>query len=468
MVSLSRFSHIYQLDEAVALLHSLRLKPIYLTNEKYDILKKWLNNTNSNLENIPEDLKEIVDNLIQYKIIKKTEDEDEKVLDYVKSLIPKPAISVCYMILSENCNLACKYCFLGNNDSKKRKMFLKENMSIDTADKAVNFFIKQLKLSNIDFNKEKPVVIFYGGEPLMNYNALVYIAEKFNSLREIEPCIKNIELSMVSNGLLLNKERALKLQELGVKVAISIDGFNEKANSMRVDTKGHPVFDKILNTLNLYKELNIPLSLSVTLSEETIKNKKQVLELLKEYNIQGFGFNILMSSDTFVVSNSYNEKAANFLIEEFKELRKEGIYEDRMMRKIKSFTKSELYFSDCAATAGGQVVIAPNGQVGVCHGCLYSKGYFVGHIDDENFDASKDKTFIEWSQITPVNREECLDCPALGMCGGGCPVNASYLKPNNTIHSIDERFCFHAIKSLDFMVKDLYNFIKEENESNRN
>ena len=71
----------------------------------------------------------------------------------------------------------------------------------------------------------------------------------------------------------------------------------------------------------------------------------------------------MMSDENFVVSQEYNEKASQFILDEFVELRKRGIYEDRIMRKLKSFTKSQVYFSDCAATGGGQIVIAPNGQV---------------------------------------------------------------------------------------------------------
>ena len=55
-----------------------------------------------------------------------------------------------------------------------------------------------------------------------------------------------MELSMVSNGLLLTEERALKLKQLGVSIAISVDGFTEEANSMRVDVAGNNVFNKIL------------------------------------------------------------------------------------------------------------------------------------------------------------------------------------------------------------------------------
>lgn len=462
MVKLSRYTHTYDLGDAIALYHSLRMKPVYLKRESYENLQAWLVGSFCvDSKNPPVNIKNEVDELIKYKILSTKDNEDDKVLDFVKSRIPSPAINVCYFIMSEQCNLACKYCFLGNNNAKKRKDFSLENMSKETADKAIEFFIRQIKLSGLDSEDNTPVVIFYGGEPLMNYEVLEYVANKFNNLRNAEKCIKNIQLSMVTNGLLLTKERALRLKELGVAIAISVDGFTEKANSMRVDVAGNIVFPKILKTLDMCKEIGIDVSLSVTLSEETIKNTQDILDLIGKYGIKSFGFNIMMSDENFVVPQSYNEAAAQFIIDEFIELRKRGIYEDRIMRKLKAFSKSKIYFSDCAATGGGQIVIAPNGQVGICHGCLHNKQYFITTVNDRNFDATKNRFFIEWSQLTPVNKDECLDCPALGICGGGCPINAMHLKKGNTIHSIDERFCVHAKKTLDFLIKDLYRIVSE-------
>lgn len=71
--------------------------------------------------------------------------------------------------------------------------------------------------------------------------------------------------------------------------------------------------------------------------------------------------------------------------------------------------------------------------------------------------------FIEWSQLTPINKDECMDCAALGIYqGGGCPINALHMKNTNTIHSLDERFCIHSKKTLDFLIrKDLYRIISE-------
>ena len=417
------------------------------------------------IENAPERIYTEVQELAKFKILTRDENEDDRALQFVRSKIPSPAVNVCYMILSEQCNLACKYCFLGNNDCAKRSNFLMENMSAETADKAINFFIRQIKASGLDVEENKPVLIFYGGEPMVNFEILEYAATRINELREKEQCIRNIEMSMVTNGLLLNEEKVRRLHELGVAIAISIDGFTEEANSMRVDVAGKPVFSRILEKLDMCKAMGVDVSLSVTLSEETIKNTKDILKLVDTYGVKAFGFNIMMSSDTFVLPQSYNEAAAQFIIDEFIELRERGIYEDRMMRKLKSFSKAQVYFSDCAATTGGQIVIAPNGQVGICHGCLHNKQYFVAHIDDDDFVAVKDKNFIEWSQLTPINHEECMECPALGICGGGCPINAMHLKPGNTIHSIDERFCVHSKKTLEFFIRDLYRIIVSEQTS---
>lgn len=456
MVSFSRFTHTYNLDETVALIHSLRMKPVYLTINVYESLKAWLDSSHSiSIDNIPQHIQEEVNELIKCKVLVQSEDEDEQVLHFIRSRIPKPSISVCYFILTEQCNLACKYCFLGNNSENTRKNFSAEKMSVETADKAIDLYIRQINLS--EYNEiRKPMIIFYGGEPLINFEVLEHIATRLNSLCKTENHLENLEMSVVTNGLLLTEERLIKLKQLGVQIAISIDGFTEDTNNMRVDVLGQPIFSNLLKVLDECKRLDINVSLSVTLSEQTIKSTEHIFDLIRKYNIKGLGFNIMMSDGTFILPQNYDENAARFIIDAFVKFRELGIYEDRMMRKLDAFAKSQIYFSDCAATSGGQIVIVPDGSVGVCHGCVAGKKYFVTDVNDNNFDARTDETIFEWSQLSPINNEQCLDCPALGICGGGCPVNAMHSKPNGTLHSIDERFCVHSKQTLEFFIKDLY------------
>ena len=456
----SRYAHAFSLGKDIALYNSLRMKPVYLSVEKYSKIKEIFAET---AVVIPEDLKLELNELRKYKIIIENDETDLKIIDFIKSKIPEPAINICYFILSEQCNLACKYCFLGNNNKDKRARFHKENMTKEIALKGINYFVKQLELQPLDDNR-KPNVIFYGGEPLINFETLDFIVCQFGELKKNHPVLKNIEYSIVTNGLLLTEERMKRLQELHVSIGISIDGCDEKANEMRVDTAGNTVFHKIIRTLDLAKSIQVPVSLSITLTEESIKNKSAMLDLIKKYGIKGLGFNIMMSDVDTKLPESYNVAAADFIIEMFKELREIGIYEDRIMRKLKSFTSSQVYFSDCAATSGAQIVIASNGEIGICHGCLADRKYFEQNVNNYDFDPKLNAIWKEWSRLSPIEKEECQNCEALGICGGGCPINAIHEKNGNDIHSLDVRFCTHAKKTLKFFIGDLHRIISGREE----
>jgi uncharacterized protein len=439
------------------------MKPVYLTKNKYQELQEYLSNSReTSLDYVPPSIIQEVQELAKYKILVKTSDEDEKVLHFIRAKVPEPSVDVCYFILSEQCNLACKYCFLGNNNPKKRAKFAKESMTKATAEKALMFFIHQIEISNNDFINNKPHIIFYGGEPLINFEVLEYVASRVQDLKPHIECIKNIELSVVTNGVLLDDFKIKRLKELNVSIAVSIDGCTEEANALRVDRIGKPSFIQVITALDKARKMGADFSFSITLTDETIKDKQEILDLIIRYGVKGLGFNILMSDDSFKLTDEYNEAAAQFIIDMFVELRKIGVYEDRMMRKLNAFSKAQVYFSDCAATSGAQIVITPDGSVGICHGCLSDRKYFVSSVEDTSFNARTNPVFIEWSKLTPINRDECLSCEALGICGGGCPINALYAKDGNTIHSLDERFCVHAKKTLDFLIKDLYRIIIQD------
>ena len=256
----SKYGFAFRVGNDVALYNSLRMKPIYLSDNKFKKIKETVD---KNVK-LSQDLKCEIDELIKYKILVK-EGDDEKILNFVKSVIPQPQINVCYFILSEQCNLACKYCFLGNNNQKKRKRFKKENMSKQTAMDGILFFIKQLESANFDENS-KPTILFYGGELLLNFKTLVFIVNKINELKKSCKVLEKVEFDLITNGLLLNKQRLLKLNELGVNIGISIDGCNNETNKMRVDIGGNFVFEKIIQKLDLAKSLGVPVSLSVTLT----------------------------------------------------------------------------------------------------------------------------------------------------------------------------------------------------------
>ena len=81
MIRLSRYAHVFDLDDAVALYHSLRMKPVYLKKDSYEDLQAWLVSPFCDeYENAPDAIKNEVAELAKYKILNHSEDDDELVL----------------------------------------------------------------------------------------------------------------------------------------------------------------------------------------------------------------------------------------------------------------------------------------------------------------------------------------------------------------------------------------------------
>ena len=59
----------------------------------------------------------------------------------------------------------------------------------------------------------------------------------------------------------------------------------------------------------------------------------------------------------------------------------------------------------------------------------------------------------EWRQRSPLSMEQCRDCIALSLCGGGCPYSADIR--HGTIWSLDDIFCVHAQKTVTFLLEEL-------------
>lgn len=444
MVKLSRFTHSLDLGDHIALWHSLRLRPVFITHEMYEDLISG--------KDIPV---ELFNELRCCRVAVENDTEDDEVFGLIRSKVPKPGISLGYFILSERCNLSCKYCFVGEN-SARRELLSHKDMTKETAEKAIHFFIRQLELSDFDFNEFKSQLIFFGGEPIINYEVLVYVARRIQELRSIYPVLQSTEMTVITNGTLLTKERILEMRDLGISINISVDGSTRESNEMRVYPNGKEAFDSIILALDLCKELGVQPSLSVTLSEKTIQDLPGLMKLLRSYDIRGLGYNILLSSEDCSLNNNYYENASQFIIDSFEIFRATGIYEDRIMRKLNCFAESKVYFSDCGATAGGQLVFTPDGRVGICQGLMAEKEFFTVSLDDEDFDARIDPIWNQWAAISPFNNEDCWDCEALGICGGGCPVNARETEPDKGLHCLDERQCVHSKKTLEYLISDLY------------
>jgi uncharacterized protein len=450
----SRYTHSFSRGSVVAVFHALKMKPLYLAPEILGAVTAIVNSPEVFTDDAivrsdnGESLLHVIELLLENRVLNATEGRDDEVISFFRQTAGGLQVRIAYFILAECCNLACTYCFERTPSHTLSKVL----MSKDVALKSIEFFERMLSLHPSESDEKN--IIFYGGEPLLNYRTLVFVLQEIKHRERDKPSLwSNTKLSLVTNGTLLTKERILELRSYGLDIGISIDGPESITNTNRFypDTRG--AYKDARRAIDLCKEANVPFALSLTLSEIAVRHPDDVMRFIEEVSPASIGFNILLGGANTPYPG-YNEDAAQLLISAFTEFRKIGLFEDRMMRKVKVFSRQQVYPFDCGATGASQVVFAPSGQVGICHGYLADKKYFPTTVEDTEFIPSSDPTFLEWSRRTPLQMDACRDCVALGICGGGCPMNAERTK--GSIFDLDERFCVHAKKVLEWLVWDLY------------
>lgn len=460
----SRYTHVFESKSdrnVLAYYHALRLKPVYVTRDMHDYVQEFIKandiekiKVKMSAENF-ETFKQLIEIMLQYKIVILDKEYDDKVLNAIKESLPKPYISVCYFIMTEFCNLACSYCFIENGmdaNAHDRKI-----MSKSTVKKGLDCYCTQIALKPELFNQEKSIII-YGGEPITNFENVCYLLELIREYKECGKLPDNLSVALLTNGTLIDDVVAEKLSKYDISVSISLDGADEAANACRKYRDGGMAYNSIRNGIDIAMKHGLDCGLSVTLTDKSLESLEKMERIIEETGVKSLGFNMIMTDEHFQVSDEYNQKASRFVIDAFQLFREKGIYEDRMMRKMKAFTKAKLYLFDCAAAGGNQMVIAPDGQVGCCHGALYNREYFPTTIDDLDFDPASNEDYLVWAGRTPINMKECQECVALGICGGGCALTAK--KNKGSLMSLDERFCVHAKMTLEWMIWDLYSQMK--------
>lgn len=349
-------------------------------------------------------------------------------------------VNVMYLITSNCCNLACRYCFIENNENCNGSSQL---MSEKIAMTAVKKFVDYIQRNNVSDG----TIIFYGGEPTINYDIIEVVLEY---IKDKTPRLKTV---MVSNGTLITEKIAMSLSKYGVELGISIDGPKEINDNNRVFVNSqNSVYDSVIKSVDILKKHHVDFGLSITISEDVLSNADTVLDWLVSLNIKKIAYNLLHYTSDDKSWNEYYEKASDFLIKSHEYLSPQKIYDGRLFRKINSFSNSAFNFADCAAIGASQITIKPNGNVCVCHSDAKTNENVIGNIITDNIDNMLENPEVDfWKRRSTVFYDECLHCEALFICGAGCPMQSKILFGNRKC--IDKAFCIHSKKSMKWLLE---------------
>lgn len=447
---LSRFTKFIPLGENTAVYHTINMAVLFLENE---MAKRLQQGEIPLLES--DSTRRLAEKMAEEKMLVEAGYDD--LVDYrkIQDQLSDLPVSILYLLLTEKCNFACRYCFVEGGFPVEYK---RTSMSCETARAGIDLYSRTICRRP----SKRSRIIFYGGEPLLNFTTMVYAVKYAKQLKRQGRLPDNTRLSLNTNASAITPEIAQFLAEHDIVVSVSIDGRKEIHDKERIFPSGEGTFDATLLGFKLLQKYGANLGVSCTITESGVDYLKESLGFfVEELGIHSLGLNILRGCDstTLIDPGGYFGKVSQALIDAFRLLREKGVYEDRMMRKVRFFVERRPYPNDCAA-CGGEIAVSPDGQVGVCHGAIGRKDYFIPLTS--NLDPLIHPYWTEWRTRSPFNMPECTDCIALGICGGGCPYEA-FLK-EGTIWGLDRRFCVHAKATLEFLIQDLWEQMKAKTE----
>jgi len=165
-----------------------------------------------------------------------------------ESMVEKSIINTKQIIfeVTDFCNLNCTYCGYGElyegYDIRNRK-----NINIGNAINLLKYIFDNRPVSN----KNKLIIGFYGGEPLLNIKFIKMIVEVANQL--ISEKEMDIEYSMTTNATLIHKYIDFLVANK-FQLLISLDG-NKDNHSYRVFSKNNKnSFHKVIENIDMIQQ----------------------------------------------------------------------------------------------------------------------------------------------------------------------------------------------------------------------
>lgn len=169
-------------------------------------------------------------------------------------------------IVTQNCNLRCKYCYMVNKNDEHK-------MTFQVAKDAIDFFLDhQDELFNTDYI----ILDFIGGEPLMEIDLIDEITDyfKLEVYRRNNKWFGKYRISISTNGLLYSDpkvQRYIKKNKENLSIGISIDGTKDKHNLQRVYPDGTGSYDDVERNVKLWVKQYPEAHTKVTIGHDDLK-----------------------------------------------------------------------------------------------------------------------------------------------------------------------------------------------------
>lgn len=329
-------------------------------------------------------------------------------------------------IVTKDCQLACKYCYLIGKNSKER-------MNWDVAKQAIDYILE----NEHEFTEGSVVWEFIGGEPFLEIKLIDQICDyiKTEMFYRNHHWFNSYRFSFSTNGINYHSEEVqefIKKNHEHLSIGITIDGTKRKHDLNRiwkssdVEKRFKPEakeergsYDDVVKNIPLWLKQFPNSGTKVTISSADIPYiKESVLHLysigIREVNInvvfenvwqegddQLFEEQLIMLADEIIDNNYYRENACSFFSESI------GKPMDKVVDNHNWCGAGKMLSIDAAGNFYPCTRFAQ-------YSLRDKKAWIIGNVHD-GIDKNKLRPFLTLDRCTQ-SRQECIDCEVASGC----------------------------------------------------
>lgn len=326
-------------------------------------------------------------------------------------------------IVTKDCQLACKYCYLVGKNSKER-------LPWEVAKNAIDYILEH----ETDFPQESVVWDFIGGEPFLEIDLIDRICDyiKTEMFRLNHHWFNSFRFSFSTNGINYDSEKVQRFTQKNrnhLSIGITIDGTREKHDLNRIwktkdgfspkpeEEKGS--YDDVVRNIPLWLKQFPNAGTKVTISSADIKYiKDSVLHLyslgIHEVNInvvfedvwkegddKRFEEQLIQLADAIIDGEYYTDYTCSFFSEHL------GKPMDKKLQ------------NNNWCGAGRMLAVDAAGNFYPCtrfaqYSLRDKKAWIIGNVHD-GIDKNKLRPFLTLDRCTQSN-QECIDCEVAEGC----------------------------------------------------
>ncbi len=340
---------------------------------------------------------------------------EDSYAEIAENLHKSSVVKALCLHVAHDCNLRCKYCFADEGAFGGPKGV----MSVETGKKAIDFVIeKSGTRKNIEID-------FFGGEPLLNFEAVKEILEYARSKEEETG--KHFRFTITTNGLLLDDEKINYINENMDNIVLSLDGKKETNDKMRVRADGRGCYDDIVPKFIKVAESRNQDRYYVrgTFTRNNLNFSEDVLHFA-DLGFKQVSVEPVVAPDS--ADYALREEDLPIIMEEYEKLAAEMIKRKKEGKGFNFFhfmidlDQGPCVIKRLSGCGSGceYLAITPDGDIFPCHQFVGMENFKMGNLDEKTFDDDIRKSFDASNVYT---KPDCKKCWAKFYCSGGCPAN---------------------------------------------